>query len=641
MRKEIKELTIRQRLMRYVLIALSVVMGTFIIVLGSLSIGIQIKLANELLEAQTEDVEEQIANWYSERMAELRTIRDTIEKYDMTNDPESDLQGYLASLLAENEERGIFDYYVGMTDTTCYFGGGWEPAPGEYDPTTRDWYKDAIHSEEVSVSTAYVDAETGRVVITMSLPIHSNGEIVGVMAADIFTDDVQKIANSAFDEKSSRYVTIIDNAGTVIAHKNAAFLPSADTEGNEILTDYKEAKIPESIIGATKLTRKTGSDYKGIFRIYSGKYVAQAGITVAVIDSGLHSYNGVFAFLICCIILLGVAITLSVISIKKRLYPLLDPLNELMQVADNMEHGVLDYTAKYSVQDEIGILCKAIERSNRTIKKYLKDVDNKLSEIAAGDLTVQITEEYIGDFTRLKESINKISGSLNDSMHTILSSSDTVRTGTENVSHEASELADHVAGVTDLINEANGQISDVQGQFDESLEQVTRSRELSEETKEALDNGYEKLEELFRAMNKISEKSEKIAEIIQIINNIAAQTNLLALNASIEAARAGEAGKGFSVVADNVRVLAEQTKDAVADSEKLITESTEAVEDGNNLVKDVVDAIKGVVTKTDGVNAQIAEITDSIQEETQIIKSIAETIDKIGGFVTKTKDTSY
>ena len=66
--------------------------------------------------------------------------------------------------------KGIYDYYVGMSDTTCYFGGGWEPEPGEYDPTTRDWYKAALTSNDVQVSEAYVDAETGRVVITMSMP---------------------------------------------------------------------------------------------------------------------------------------------------------------------------------------------------------------------------------------------------------------------------------------------------------------------------------------------------------------------------------------------------------------------------------------------------------------------------------------
>ena len=32
-------------------------------------------------------------------------------------------------MLAQNEDKGIYDYYIGMEDKTCWFGGGWEPAP--------------------------------------------------------------------------------------------------------------------------------------------------------------------------------------------------------------------------------------------------------------------------------------------------------------------------------------------------------------------------------------------------------------------------------------------------------------------------------------------------------------------------------
>jgi NAD(P)-dependent dehydrogenase (short-subunit alcohol dehydrogenase family) len=177
-------------------------------------------------------------------MAELRFMRETIENYGMTSDEKFELQKYLAHMLSKNELNGIYDYYIGMEDKTCYFGGGWEPAPGEYDPTTRDWYKNSMNSEDVEISEAYVDADSGRVVITMSLPIHVDGKVVGVLAADIFTDDVQTKASEAFGEDDSKYVILLDKAGTVLAHKNPDFLPKADSDGNEILTSADDAGIP-------------------------------------------------------------------------------------------------------------------------------------------------------------------------------------------------------------------------------------------------------------------------------------------------------------------------------------------------------------------------------------------------------------
>ena len=196
MNKKAKSVTIKQKLMNYVLKSLTTVAVCFTVVLGGVALVFLISQTNKIQDAETKYVHQEISTWYSERISELRTIQQTIEHYGMTSDPGYDVQAYLAKVLSENEPKGIFDYYIGMSDTTCWFGGGWEPAPGEYDPTTRDWYKEAVSRDGLYVSEAYVDAETGRIVITISFPLHESGKIVGVLAADIFTDDIQKIASS-------------------------------------------------------------------------------------------------------------------------------------------------------------------------------------------------------------------------------------------------------------------------------------------------------------------------------------------------------------------------------------------------------------------------------------------------------------
>ena len=259
--------------------ALVVSITGLVIILGSIAIGFLINNTNKVQNRDVQVVEQEISIWYAQRMAEIRTIRDTIERYDMTSNPDYDLAGYLGNELALNEDKGIYDYYVGMADTTCYFGGGWEPAPGEYDPTTRGWYKDAFTTTDIAISSAYVDVDSGRIVITMSAPIRKDGNIVGVLAADIFTDDIQAIVSGYFDEKDSKYAVLIDSAGNVIAHKNKDFLPYADELGNEHTTYYEKAKIPVQIVGSTELIKKVGSDYKGVFRIYTGQTLPEIGAT--------------------------------------------------------------------------------------------------------------------------------------------------------------------------------------------------------------------------------------------------------------------------------------------------------------------------------------------------------------------------
>ena len=641
MKSVTKNKTIRERLWKFVLAAMTIAVVALMLVLGGVAIGFQVNLTNELQDSETNSVEQSVSVWYAERMAEVRSIRDAIENYDMTSKPDDyALADYLGYMLKENESKGIYDYYVGMEDTTCYFGGGWEPAPGEYDPTARDWYKQSINSDDIYVSEAYVDAETGRVVITMSTAIKKDGKSVGVLAADIFTDDVQKIATSAFPEDSSKYVILVDRAGTVIAHKNKEFLPTADADGTEHLTSSANADIPEDVVNNSEVTRKTGSDYDGLFRVYTGLLLQDAAVSVIVVDTGIHYYRGVLIFGILCIVMFVIVVILSRRLTKRFLYPLLNPLNELMEMADDMSKGKLDYTAKYDVDDEIGVLCAAIEESNHSVRSYIDDIGLKLEALSNGNLTARVDDEYIGEFAQLKESINRISESLNATMNTILESSNSIRRQTGVVSEQAENLAVNVSGVDERMNDAIQGISEVKERFEENLEQTGESIRISDDAKSTVDQIYLRMEELTAAMDRISEKSNGIAEIIDMINSIAAQTNLLALNASIEAARAGESGKGFAVVADNVRELAAQTADAVSNSGALINETLGAVKEGGILVSSTVEEMKEIVSKTEEVNSHIAVIADSIRAESEIVEGVAATIGSIEGFVNETENTS-
>ena len=635
-----KGTSIRQRLMNHFTKAVIIIALLFTVILGGVAMVFLVNQTGRIHEEQTNYVTEQISAWYSERISELKSIQTTVEYYDMTSDQSYGLREYLAKLLSENEDKGIYDYYIGMEDTTCYFAGGWEPEPGEYDPTTRDWYKKAVKRNGLYVSEAYVDADTGRIVITISLPIHVAGEIKGVLAADIFTDDIQKIAASAFDEDSSQYVILVDSAGTVLAHKNPDYIPTTDANGEEVLTSYTDAKIPEAVISAKELTKKVGSDHKGIFRIYTGRKIEEAEVSILVVDTGLHYYGGVFVFFLCCIVLGLVIIVIMRKGTERDIYPLLDPLAGLTEVAKKMSAGHLDYRTKYTADDEIGSLCKAVEQSNMTIREYIDDVSEKLEAISEGNLKVKVEKVYRGDFEKLKISINKIIEALNSSMKEILFAADSVHAKAQQVSDEASGMEKNVSDVSRRVDEVHLRIGKVKDGFNESLNQTNDSIGLSDEANAALKNCDAIKEELIKAMNRISEKSKSIADIINIIRDIATQTNLLALNASIEAARAGESGRGFAVVADNVRVLAEQTTSAVANSSNLINESVEAVEDGNRLVEETASSMQTAVEKTGQVNSLITKIADTIRANSEMLDDISERVVNMENFAEDTRTSS-
>ncbi|WP_100332216.1 methyl-accepting chemotaxis protein [Bacillus xiapuensis] len=72
--------------------------------------------------------------------------------------------------------------------------------------------------------------------------------------------------------------------------------------------------------------------------------------------------------------------------------------------------------------------------------------------------------------------------------------------------------------------------------------------------------------------------SEKTNVITELIKDISRQTNLLGLNASIEAARAGEHGAGFNIVAGEVRKLSLETSKATEQIESSLASVKENLE---------------------------------------------------------------
>lgn len=631
--------TIKDKLVYHVTAQTKATITLFAGVFGILAVVFLVSMADKLQQAEVKAVATSISSWFGERISEVEDIKDTLEHGDMIANHPDEVQGYLASMLSTNEQDGIFDYYVGMADTTCYFGGGWEPAPGEYDPTTRGWYKGAMNSNGTYVSEAYVDAETGRVVITISTAITVDGKKVGVLAADIFTDDIQAIASSSFGANSSKYALILDGHSQIIAHKNKKYLPSVDSEGNELFVSADKAGIPSVFKSTEKVSRVFGKDYNSPFKVYMGMQVHGTGFGVAVIDSGFHYFRFALYFLLISIALASVILFISKKSAIKKLFPLLDPMDELGSAADNMASGNLEYKASYRSNDEIGTLCKALERSNGVVKSCIDDMSEKLSLIASGDMTSQVSMDYVGNFSSLKDSINQISASLNELLKQINTSSDTIYANAEYLADNATNLSEKVSVISEKMVGTIDNTRKMSEMMGESLEITQASNQISHEAKACAEDSFKKMGNLSDAMDDISKKSESIAIIIETINDIASQTNLLALNATIEAARAGEAGKGFAVVAENVKALAEQVAKAAKDSTALIDETLLAVSKGEDLTKSVKDAMETVVSKTDLVSGKIGEVASSVKYESELVTEVESSITDACDFIEKTDHT--
>lgn len=263
------------------------------------------------------------------------------------------------------------------------------------------------------------------------------------------------------------------------------------------------------------------------------------------------------------------------------------------------------------------------------LKKYILDLGNILGSISCGNLNVHSQVEYMGDFTAIKVSIDKILNSLNETFTEIAQAARLVNGGSEQVSATGQTISESATEEASIIEELSASIDTINEKVKSTTEDVINTESIVGELIENIEISSKQMELMMSAMDSIDKSSKNIKDIINTINDIAEQTNLLALNAAIESARVGEAGKGFAVVAEEVRQLAGESAEAVKKTTELIEKSIESVVEGKLLAENASNSLKTVVGSTDKVKERVKSISNAAKEQEITIDEFTKGIGEI------------
>ncbi len=322
------------------------------------------------------------------------------------------------------------------------------------------------------------------------------------------------------------------------------------------------------------------------------------------------------------------------------------PLSQLTHLAQTLEQGDLGVNqsqtkiVEMDSNDEIGILSKSFNNTIRRLRNYIGEISNMLEAIANGDLTSQITQEYVGDFAAIRTSLNDILQKLNATVGQIVSSAEYVSGGAEQMSTAAQGLSQGSMEQTGAVEELEETIRSVTGSVKKTSESVRRAREQVGGMGSQLAEGNQKMHEMIAAMGEITDSSNEIEKIIKTIEDIAFQTNILALNAAVEAARAGTAGKGFAVVADEVRNLAAKSAEASQSTSALIGRSIAAVNQGTQIADATAKQLEHIVSGSHELVETINGIAVDAQTQSEAVGQIQEKIVQITSVVQTNSSTA-
>lgn len=547
---------------------------------------------------------------------------------------------FLDSIMLQNE--ALLDCYTAYEDVSLYMAvTDTSTLPAGFDATTRGWYQTAKTTSSTIFTAPYIDTATGRMIITVASPIKEKGAFAGVFACDITLDSVMELVG-AMKVTENGYPVLIDSDGYFMIHGNEAYAPSvvdgaaAMTSYNDVQGDYAE------VLGALseEIYLDTNTDFDGKTKFFAFTKLPVADWSIGYvmpqsdINGELAGLGISYAILFVLFFVLANVVVITVVRTQMK------PLKNISTVAERIANGDLSASFDYSSGDEIGRLCENFARCTQTTKNYISDISAKLDSLAHGDFTVQITEDYIGDYRPIKQSLENIIESMNKTLSNIDTASVQVRLGAESMADTATNLAEGVANQTDALRQLTDDMTAIISKVRETDEQTATAREMAGTAKNKIEASSKEMNNLLDAMNEIYGLSTEIAKIVGTIDDIAFQTNILALNASIEAARAGAAGKGFAVVAEEVRDLATKSAEAASRTSEMLEQIADAINGGVKLADTTAQSLAEAVTDTISVDGNISRISETTRNESEYMDGIFKKINDISAIVDSTAESA-
>ena len=479
-----------------------------------------------------------IADWVKSKM----TVIASAQSVALSDDP-------VPAFKQLAQAGGFTNVYVGYASKTAKFS---EPAgvPADYDPTIRPWYQQVVSTDGPVVTAPYVDAGTGKLVVTFAVPVKENGTLKAVVAGDVAMDSV--VANVRGNHPTPASSGLLLNSdGSVIA-------------ANDPTLTLKP--FAETIKGIDFAALKGGNPVDGTLNDVEKTFVATAvpgtnWLLVVALDSG-DATSGMHSLLKASAISLVILALLSAVIVHFLIARLLKRLSDIRDAMHNIANGTNDLSQRLP--------------------------DNGEDEVA-----------------QIAQAFNAFSDKLSVVMVQLRDASESVKNAAQEIAAGNQDLSGRTEQAASSLRETASAVEQITASVTQSNESAAEANDQASKASAAAARGGEVVSQAISTMQSIEVASAKIGDITSVIDGIAFQTNILALKASVE-------GRGFAVVAGEVRNLASRSAQAAKEIKSLIDSTTDSVATGSryvHLAGESMDEIRSSIGSVSGIMREISIAT--------------------------------